>query len=107
MGWQKQSGGRVYDSLSGHGNFIDYRFEKGIDFRVLKKKCSTYESVNQIIDQIPPHKCNVNHAGSSGSMECALALSLTHKNQRHTIKLCLKLQIFGAKFQFYLQQRKN
>ena len=37
MGWQKRSGGRVYDSLSGHGFFIGCRSNKVIDFGVLKK----------------------------------------------------------------------
>ena len=79
MGWQKRSGGRVYDSLSGHGFFIGCRSNKVVDLGVMRKKCSICTSINETINNIPPHKCNVNHTGSSGSMECALALDLTQK----------------------------
>ena len=37
MGWQKRAGGRVYDSLSGHGFLIGCRSGKVIKFGVLKK----------------------------------------------------------------------
>ena len=37
MGWQKRAGGRVYDSLSGHGFLIGCRSGKVINFGVLKK----------------------------------------------------------------------
>ena len=34
MGWQKRTGGRVYDSLSGHGFLIGFRSDKAIKFGV-------------------------------------------------------------------------
>ena len=36
------------------------------------------------INEIPPNKCNVNHTGSSGSMECVLTLTLTETMYKET-----------------------
>ena len=34
MGWQRRSGGRVYDSISGHGFLIGCRSKKVINFGI-------------------------------------------------------------------------
>jgi hypothetical protein len=74
MGWQKRSGGRVYDSLSGHGFIIGCRTGKVVGMGVRKKKCKICSKYNRDEIEIPPHNCQVNHEGSSGSMEAGLAL---------------------------------
>ena len=71
MIWQKRAGGRVYDFLSEHGFLIDCRSGKVVHFDV-KNTCQQY---NDIQNEIPAHRCNVYHKGSSGSMESALARS--------------------------------
>ena len=38
--------------------------------------CGTATTTQMQREQLPPHKCNVNHFGSSGSMESKLALSM-------------------------------
>ena len=76
MGWQKRSGGRVYDSLSGHGFIIGCRTGKVVGMGVRKKKCKICSKYNRDEIEIPPHNCQVNHEGSSGSMEAGLALDL-------------------------------
>jgi hypothetical protein len=76
MGWNKRGGGRVYDSLSGHGFLVGCKTGKIISFGVLKKSCVTCEKSNTQQQQLLPHRCNVNHSGSSGSMESSLALKL-------------------------------
>ena len=43
---------------------------------VLKKRCATCMKHNGLVDQLPIHKYNVNHSGSSGLMESKLALSM-------------------------------
>ena len=37
-----------------------------------------------VVEQLPRHKCNVNHSGSSGSMESKLALSMVTEICRET-----------------------
>ena len=76
MGWQKRAGGRVYDSLSGHGYFIGCRTGKVVAMGVKKKRCRTCLMYNEDGAIMPPHNCNVNHEGSSGSMEGDLCLDL-------------------------------
>ena len=78
MGWQKRAGGRVYDSLSGHGFFIGQKTGKCISYGVLKKKCSICQQTNETEEQQKPHRCSINHKGSSGSMEIQLALKIPH-----------------------------
>ena len=40
MGWQKRSGGHIYDSLSGHGYFLGCLLGNVVSYGVMKKKCS-------------------------------------------------------------------
>ena len=49
-----------------------------------KKPCRTYLTYNEDGATIPPHNCNVNHEGSSGSMEGDLALELLQGIHRDT-----------------------
>ena len=83
MGWQKRAEGCVYDSLNGHGFLIDCRSKKVIHFFFFK--CSIYQQYNKQQEEIPTHRCNVNHEGSSGSMESALALTLCEE-------ICIQIQ---------------
>ena len=76
MGWQRRSGGWVFDSLSGHGYLMGCLIGKDIHSGVLKKRCSTCMKHNRLANTILIHKYNVNHYDSSGSMESKLALSM-------------------------------
>ena len=49
---------------------------KVIHADVLKKRYSTCMRHNGLVEQLPPHKGNVNHSSSSGSIESKLALSM-------------------------------
>ena len=69
MGWQTKAGSRVYYSVSGHGFLIGCRSKKVVCFGALKKNCSTCEAFNKNNEVTPDHRCNVNHAVSSGSMQ--------------------------------------
>ena len=53
---------------------MGYLNGKVIHSRVLKNRCSTCMKDNGLVDTIPIHKCNVNHSGSSGSMEQKIAI---------------------------------
>ena len=77
MGWQKQSTGRIYDSLSVHAFMIGWLSDKVVGFAVRAKKCvkCTHAKNKDII--VEEHNCTANHEGSSGSMEAAAALKLT------------------------------
>ena len=82
MGWQKRSTGRIYDSLSGHGYMIGCLSGKVVSFGVRSKKCVKCTRATNKNMVVKPHFCTINHHGSSGSMEAALALGLvnaTHK----------------------------
>ena len=72
MGWQGRSSGGLYDSLSGHAYLIGCRTGKVIMRGVMQKKCSTCTSYNKRDLPVPKHICNINHQGSSGSMESIL-----------------------------------
>ena len=76
MGWQRRSSGRLYDSLSGHAYFIGCRTGKVIMRGVMQKKCSICTSYNKRDLPVPEHTCNINHEGSSGSMESILCRKL-------------------------------
>ena len=76
----------MYDSLSGHGFLIGCRSGKVVEFGVLKKKCFTCEKHNTTQQNIPEHRCNVNHVGSSGSMESTLALRIVEGLHKSTKK---------------------
>ena len=84
MGWQRRGGGRVFDSLSGHGYLMGCLNGKVIHAGVLKKRCSTCMRHDGLVDHLPQHKCNVNHSGSSGSMESKLALCMVTDICRET-----------------------
>ena len=47
MGWQKRAGGRVYDSLSGHGFLIGQKTGKVISFGVLKNTANAKSQTEQ------------------------------------------------------------
>ena len=66
MGWQRRGGGRVFDSLSGHGYLMGCLNGKVIHASVLKNRCSTCMNHNGYVEQLPKHKYNVNHSGNSG-----------------------------------------
>ena len=82
MGWNKQSTGKVYDSLSGHGFVIGCLTRKVIGYGVRKKKCSICNKLNNnntAATEAHLQVCNVNSFGSSGAMESELALVLTEE----------------------------
>ena len=88
MAWQKRSSGHVYDSLSGHGFFIGCRTGKVISRGILKKNCAIcthYLSKNLLI---PEHSCNINHDGSSGSMESILCKKMLEDIFKSSNKRC-------------------
>ena len=76
MGWQKRACGRVCDSLSGHGFFVGCRTNNIIKKGVLQKQCSFCKKFTRTGEDVPIHDCNINHTGSSGSMEATLAKNL-------------------------------
>ena len=75
MGWQKRSGGHIYDSLSGHGYFLGCLLGNVVYYGVIKKNCSMCDCLDSDGLQ-KPHICNSNWYGSRGSMESGLALKL-------------------------------
>ena len=86
MGWQKRSSGRSYSSTSGYEFLIGMKTKKPIAVLIRSKFCricSFAKSKNQIVRQ---HTCTVNHEGSSGSMESAALVEMTH--ELHYSKLC-------------------
>ena len=76
MGWSKRGTGKVYNSLSGHAYFIGCRTGKVFKCGVLQKSCVTCTSYQKRDLPIPNHLCNVNHNGSSGSMESLLCCQM-------------------------------
>ena len=79
MGWQKQSSGRTYNSISGHGMMIGCKSSKIIDVIILSKKCKICSSHKE--DDPPPHECPKNYDGSSKGMEAEGSLRLCKKAQ--------------------------
>ena len=78
MGWQKRAGGRIYDSISGHGFMIGCFTRKVVGWGVMRKKCKICEVMTQKYDDIHPHECLINYEGSSGAMESKLAVRMIH-----------------------------
>ena len=72
MGWQKRSSGRRYDSNSGHAFLVDSVTRRPIAM-VLKSKICSIRCQHKPGSDVPvrEHKCQINHVGSSGSMEPA------------------------------------
>ena len=88
MARQKRSQGYIYDSLSGHGFFIGCRAGKMISIGVLKKKCSICTHCVSKDLPIPQHSCNINHDGSSGSMESILCKKMLEEILNSTNNTC-------------------
>ena len=78
ISWQKRSRGRVFDSLSGHV-FVGCLPGATISKGVLQKHCSFCTTCIQQNLDIPKYDCNINHNGSSGSMETILILQLINE----------------------------
>ena len=57
MGWQKQSTGKLYDSLSGHGFIFGCKTGNIIGFRVKSKACSHCSLANSLNIKPEEHKC--------------------------------------------------
>jgi hypothetical protein len=85
MGWSKRGCGKVYNSLSGHAFIIGCRSGKALRCGVLQKQCSTCNSYRKRDLPIPNHPCNINHDGSSGSMETLLCKDLIEEICEETI----------------------
>ena len=77
MGWQKQSTGKLNDSLSGHGFIFGCKTGNIIGFRVKSKACSTCLRA-KLLNVPPPddYDCRINWDGSSGAIEASVALEL-------------------------------
>jgi hypothetical protein len=67
-GWQ--TGGRSFDSISGHSMLIGKRFEKIIAFANYAKKCRKCEDAAKKERTVEEHNCPKNYEGSSKGMEC-------------------------------------
>lgn len=77
MGWNKRSSGRKYDSNSGSAFLVGVKTRKPVA-RCLKslfcRTCVYHINKNK---QAPVHECQVNHKGSSGSMEADALIEMT------------------------------
>ena len=71
MAWQKRSSGNRYDSNSGFAVLVDGDTRYPIAVDIKSKICSVCKA-NSNDEQdfdVRPHKCTINHTGSSGAME--------------------------------------
>ena len=64
MGWNKRSGGRVFDSPTGHGYFIGCLIDNVIKMGVLSKMCSVCKQYSTTNKPVPSHTCRQRYEGS-------------------------------------------
>jgi hypothetical protein len=84
MGWQQQSSGNRYASLSGDALLVGCKTRKPIALVVKSKICNFCKSwavkmkKNNIMEDVdpPPHDCKKNHDGTSGAMESIACLDM-------------------------------
>ena len=70
MGWQQQSSGNKYNSVSGHAFCIGGYTRKILDYRVKSKVCNVCDRAIRYKKPIKHHVCSKNHiTGSSKAME--------------------------------------
>ena len=72
MGWQQKGSGRLRNSKSGHALIFAMRTRRAIALTTCSKACGyckTWYTRNTMDEAVPPHKCFINHEGTSGSME--------------------------------------
>jgi hypothetical protein len=97
MGWQQRSSGHKYASPSGHAFFVGGLTHKPIHF-IIKCKicnfCSNWKKKRtEEEDEVPAHRCTINHVSTSGSMEpkAALAMLLELYEEFNVITKCIVL----------------
>ncbi len=69
MGWNKQSSGNKYDSISGHRFLLGGEDRKILNYRCMSKSCRKCFIAERTKIETN-HECPKNHEGSSKSMEC-------------------------------------
>jgi len=76
--WQQKGSGHTHNSPSGHSLMFGHHTRKPLAY-VLKSKvcnyCNAFKKKHST-DDVPPHDCCRNHAGSSGQMEPDACLEL-------------------------------
>jgi hypothetical protein len=79
MAWQQKGSGHVYNSQSGHGSLFG-RYSRKIIGLVIKSRlccyCNSYKKKHPQEQDVPPHRCWLNHDGSAGSMESSGAVDV-------------------------------
>ena len=110
MGWNKRSGGRVFDSPSGHGYFIGCLTGNVIKMGVLSKICSVCKQNRTNNKPVPPHSCRKSYDGSSGSMEQYLAVQLCEEIKQDfkgTVGIDTIVSDDDSKLRSNCQKKKN
>ena len=79
MGWSKRSSGHRYDSISGHAFLVSCICKKVIAAKVTSKKCSVCARLEKDEAFLKPHRCPLNHEGSSKAMESQAALEIVQE----------------------------
>ena len=74
MAWQKRSSGHRYDSNSGHATLVEWKTRKVVEVDIRSKICNVCKahSRHEVLfpgTPVKEHNCQINHTGSSGSME--------------------------------------
>ena len=72
MGWQQKGSGRLRNSKSGHALFIGPMTRKVVAKAMCSKACAQCKKwcvSHPATEKPPPHKCFINHTGTSGAME--------------------------------------
>ena len=78
--WNQRSSGKQYASKSGFAILVGTSTWMPIAFSqrsTFCRICSRHKSLYED-DEVPPHKCEINHEGSAGAMESAALLSMYH-----------------------------
>ena len=82
MGWQQKGAGRKRDSKSGHAVTIAMLTRKAVEVETCSNGCGYCKTwrTRHTVDEPPlPHRCFINHDGSSGSMEPLAVLRMYKK----------------------------
>ena len=91
MGWSKRSSGHRYDSLSGHAFLVSCHLRKVIAAKITCKKCNTCSRFGEENEMYKPHKCPLNHEGSSKGMESEAALQIVcEMHEKHKQLIYIK-----------------
>jgi hypothetical protein len=98
MAWQQRSSGNRYNSASGHALLVGKHTRRPLALCIKSKFCnvckawSKKEDTANFLDVVPPHHCQKNHEGSSGSMEPASCLEMVvdlHENTHcDVVRIC-------------------